>query len=103
MWYSVATLAVADRDPNSAAEPLWEEQIFLVNAESEEDARHKAELLAQRDECEYAVVDGSSVRWRFSCISKVYPVVDQEIRDGVEIFSRFLKDSEVKSLLKPID
>ncbi|HEY6351868.1 MAG TPA: DUF4288 domain-containing protein [Candidatus Angelobacter sp.] len=103
MWYSVSTFAVAQRDQHSVKEPLWEEQIFLVDAESENDAKHKAELLAQRDECEYTVRNGSSLTWRFNCVSKVYKLPDEDIRDGVEIFSRFLKDSEAKSLLNPIE
>ncbi len=103
MWYSVSIFAVGERDQSRAEEPIWEEQIFLVSAQSEHEARSKAESLAQRDECRYTVVDGSNIRWRFSRISKVYEVLDAEIHDGVEVFSRFLKDSEVKSMLKPIE
>ena len=48
-------------------------------------------------------VEGGLVIWKFHSIERVYPVLDDELRNGTEVFSRFLRDSEVRSLLTPFD
>ena len=97
MWYSVNLLFKGSREA-SDSEPLWEETIRLVEAETEADAQRKAEAIALRDETSYST-RGDRVSWRFDRVERVCAIED--LKDGCELFSRFLRDAEVASLLTP--
>jgi Domain of unknown function (DUF4288) len=62
----------------------------------------KAEALARQDQCTYVVQGGATVTWKFHSTGKIYELPVQELGDGIEVFSRFLTGSEVKSLNEPI-
>jgi len=103
MWFCVSALSVAEHPEGSASskQRLWEEHLFLVSADDALAARARAEDLARGEECSYVAVNGSKVSWKFETISKVYEIPDTPT-DGTEVFSRFLKQSEVESILSPI-
>lgn len=42
-------------------------------------------------------------RWVFVRYERVYQIEDESLKTGTELFSRFLRDSEVKSLLTPFE
>ena|SRR5712671_1527531 len=102
MWFCVSTLSVAERSGSDQQEPIWEEQLFLVNAEDQNEARSKAEVFGKREHCTYKVQGGSTVTWKFHSTGKIYELPVQELADGAEVFSRFLKGSEVRSLAQPM-
>ena len=83
-------------------EPLWEERILLVKAESEDDATRKAETLAKSEEHSYSSNQGKRIAVKFDSVDRVYAIEDT-LEDGVELFSRFLRDSEVNSLKTPFE
>ncbi|MCP4553581.1 MAG: DUF4288 domain-containing protein [Bacteroidetes bacterium] len=98
MYFSVSLLF-----KQISSNPLWEERIILIDADSEEDAHRKGELIGNQEAVSYKA-KGTIVEWRFECIERVYVIeVDNEVKNGTELFSRFLRDSEVKSLLTPFD
>lgn len=80
---------------------IWTQVVYLVDAESDEEARQKAEDLARQREGEYETADGSRVRWEFVVIDEIEYFEDRELRDGMVLYSRLLRDSEAASLLKP--
>ena len=102
MWYSASLLFKSERDGICAVEMLWEEQIVLIEAEDEVEAKQKATQYGAAKEHEYRNQKGESVRWVFKQIERVCEV-DPTLKDGAEVFSRFLRESEVKSLLTPFD
>ena len=98
MWFCVSALSVSEHDPPlPSAEQIWEEHIFLVEANNAAEAKTKAEEPARRLECTYDAANGSKVNWKFKMILKVYQLEGQP-KDGAEVFSRFLRESEVRSL-----
>ena len=102
MWFCVAALSVSEH-PDGSVQPherLWEEHFSLIVADTADEARAKAEKLARSEEGTYEAANGSSVSWEFKTVSTVYQL-DGAPADGVEVFSRFLRDSEVQSLLTP--
>ena len=103
MWFCVSAFSLAEHPDGSvpSEEQVWEEHLFLVMAQDADEAQSKAEDLARNQECSYAAANGSNVSWKFKTISKVYELAD-EPGDGTEVFSRFLKESEVLSILTPI-
>jgi hypothetical protein len=101
MWYTASLLFknihVGQPDDNC----LWEESIVLLRADSEEEARHQAELLGKREEHEYVSATGDLVRSSFHGIESVHQILDETLEPGTEVFARFLRSSEVESLLTP--
>jgi hypothetical protein len=51
----------------------------------------------------YKTVEGDVATWVFDSVSSTYRIEDAELSDGTELFSRFLRDSEVSSLKTPFD
>lgn len=75
---------------------------MLIEAGSEAEARDGAERIGKSGTRTYEV-EGGLVIWNFERIERVYPIDEDEIHSGSEVFSRFLRDSEVASLLTPFD
>jgi hypothetical protein len=103
MWFTVSLLFEAIYSPADVDDPLWEEIILLIKADSEEEAALKAEKKAKDEEISYESVDEHKVTWKFRQIERVCLINEDTLIDGLEIFSRFLKDTEAKSLLTKFD
>jgi len=102
MWYGVNLLFKSVHDQASSNhEPLWEESVFLVEAASDEEARQAGEHLGKSKEHEYISATGDLVKWRFERVESVFGILDDAISSGTEVFSRFLRESEVESILTP--
>jgi len=99
MWYSASLLFQAVHD-SPRKDPVWEESIVLVEATSENEARRRAEEIGRSSETGYRTRSGHLV-WRFDRVERMFLV--EAVGDGREVFSRFLRDSEVRSLLTPFD
>lgn len=102
MWYAANLLFKSVHSIASDDEPLWEESIYLIDADSKEAATLKAEIIGRSAEVSYSMHHGDSIRWTFFKVERIHEI-EEQIEDGVEIFSRFLRDSEVKSILTPFE
>ncbi len=102
MWFGVSVLLCAETPGEKEADLLWEESIVLVKGASEDEARLLGEKIGKGMEHEYESVSGAHIRWTFRSICEVYEIQEQKIlRTGAEVFSRFLRHSEVQSLMTP--
>ena len=103
MWYTACLLfkAVHSGEPNS--ESLWEETFILIDAETETVARTMAEELGRNREHGYPTDHGNTVKWQFMRVERVYAIDVGDLQTGTEVFSRFLRQSEVESLLRPFE
>lgn len=101
MWYAASLLFKSSRSP-AGAEPLWEESIRLIGADSESEARSKAERLGRSERTSYAA-SGGAVTWMFDRVARVCLIDADSLAEGTELFSRFLRNSEVESLLAPFN
>lgn len=98
MWFGVSLLYRAVHRKPEGLDPLWEESIVLLQADSAADAEQAAARIGRESEVEYAVADGDVLRWTFDSVLDVYEITEPNPGTGVEVFSRFLKQSEVESL-----
>ena len=72
-------------------DPLWEESIIVVDALNEEQAQKKAETLAKKEAVSYQAISGEQVEWNFVGVMDSHEISDEIIKEGTEIFSRFLR------------
>ncbi len=102
MWFAANLQFESVHDGQPSDHDLWEERLILVQADSESQARTKAELFGKQEEHEYVSATGDRVHWVFRRIEKVAPIDAPTLEDGTELFSRFLKGAEVQSILSLI-
>ena len=102
MWFAVNLLFESVHTPPTKEPSLWEERVMLIRAENAAEAGQKSEMLGREEEHEYESATGDLVRWTFRRIERVYPIEAETLADGTELFSRFLRSSEVASLLTPL-
>jgi hypothetical protein len=102
MWYAANLLFKGSRSSAAGGEPLWEESIRLISADSAKEARVKAERLGRTEKVSYAV-KGGAVSWAFDRVERIHAIDADALSDGTELFSRFLRDAEVVSLLTPFE
>jgi hypothetical protein len=102
MWYAASLLFKGSRVPAGADAPLWQESIRLIGANTDDEARAKAEKIGQAERVSYQV-SGGTLTWVFDRIERVYTIEVDVLADGTEVFSRFLRDTEVASLLTPFE
>lgn len=103
MWYSASLLLkrTHPKVPVGTDESLWEESIVLIEANCEAEARQQAEHLGRKENQRFQAVSGEEVRWDFVRITALYELLDDHVKNGTEVFSRFLRDEDVKILLAP--
>lgn len=101
MWYCASVLSVAERNGLRDADSLWEEQFLLIEAPDKESAYSEALAHASRPRLPYKNKAGVSIAWRFVKIERIYEIADAPPVNGTEVFSRFLRDSEARSLMTP--
>lgn len=75
-----------ENDPNDEA--LVDESIRLVIANDEDGALARAESLGRELEHEYLNEQGERVFWRFISVVDVQKFCEDELADGVEVYSR---------------
>jgi hypothetical protein len=102
MWYAANLLFQSAHIPTESKPTIWEESVRLIQAPSEAKARELAETIGKSEAQTYQVEHGLVI-WKFDRVERIYSILDDELRSGSEVFSRFLRDSEVRSLLTPLD
>ena len=101
-WYSGLILLESIHSPEDEYESIWEECIYLVQANDHEEAMGLLEQTGHNLELEYQAAAGNDVRWRFDGVDRLERLGDLE-GEGMEVFSRFLRASEVAAIRKPFD
>ena len=102
MWFSASLLFRSIHTVPDGVE-LWEESICLVEADTEAKALAKASAIGHREQVSYVARGEDTVTWEFVQVERVFEIEGGQPSDGVELFSRFLRKSEVESLLKPFE
>jgi hypothetical protein len=102
-WFTASLLFKAEHSGVPNWKAIWEEQIVLFQALNDSDAKAKATTYGRSHQHEYTNDEGKLVRWSFQRIERVCEIDTTTLIDGTEVFSRFLRDSEVKSLSVPFE
>jgi len=102
MWFSVSIFYRGKHLVRGPDFDIWEESFILVEAIDEAQAESRASEVAE-ESITYKTVDGDEICWSFDSIDRVHAIDSEVLKDGVELFSRFLRPKEVVSLKAPFD
>lgn len=107
-WFSVSLLFRAVHNEIISDTDLWEERIVMIDGNTEDDAINEGLRIGKSEEHEYLVSSNDSnpeqmVRWSFVQIERVCEIEGNSLVNGWEIFTRYLRNSEVQSILTPFD
>ncbi len=105
MWYTASLLFKGTHGIVPPPIPLWQQVIVLLEADSEADARSIAERIGQSRAHSYRVStpEPHVLKWGFERIELLFLINEPQLTTGVEVFARFLRESEVESMLTPFD
>jgi hypothetical protein len=99
MWYSVEALFRCDVQDESD-DVLYDKRIFLINVNgNKSEASKKAKKLALSSENAYENFEGGDVSWHLVKVLEVQNLSEEELYDGVEVFSRLMWESEAQKIL----
>jgi len=101
MWYTACLFFEGVCDKPQEEGNLWEERCVLVQGDDAAEVEQRARQIGEAGEHDYTTADGNFLRWHFRKVERVYQLIDDELQDGTEVFSRFLDDSQAASLLQP--
>ena len=96
-WY-IATLVIASKAGADEVQTC-EEQIRAIRAPNAESAYEKALIVGKNEEHSYLNVYGQTVTWAFVGLENL-EVVDDSMRDGVEIRSRLFGHKTPSKLVR---
>lgn len=102
-FYAVSLLFKSSMPISDKDSFLWEDRIVLFVAADPSAAELKARNYGKAEEHEYLNSSNELVRWTFEHIESVVPIQIRALEDGTELFSRFLRDAEVRSILTPFE
>jgi len=103
MWVSANLLFSAEQDGEQESERIWEERIVLFESSGNDSVKSKAEAYGRAAEHEYRTIEGHLLKWKFQRVERCFEIESDGLIEGTEVFSRFLRDSEVKSLLRKFE
>lgn len=87
-WYSAMIIYETEVEGPPDPSPIREESIRVIRADSEPLAWKKAEEVGRQNEHSYKNDRGELVSWRFVQVVEVQDLCEEELTDGVEVFSR---------------
>jgi uncharacterized protein DUF4288 len=97
-WFGVRILFESNHPEERKVSPLFEEQVILVRARTEAEARKRARQLGRAAQQTYQNVYGKKVRWVLRDILDVVELFDSVLREASEVYFNFLKAREVKQV-----
>jgi hypothetical protein len=97
MWYAVKLLLEANVSDDLPIEPLREESIRLIQANSHQEAETVARKFGLDLECNYANERGDQVEWKFVSVLEVQDLCEGELYSGMEVFSKLFRGKTEQS------
>ncbi|WP_437742801.1 DUF4288 domain-containing protein [Sorangium sp. So ce302] len=98
----VAVILYESWSPDPSYTPMYEECFALVRAESEEQARARAEQHSRAHETCFNNVLGQEIHWKLKHVVDVSRVLSDTLDDGADIYARHFKSYEAYHAFEPL-
>ncbi|MFJ4825653.1 DUF4288 domain-containing protein [Streptomyces bacillaris] len=82
--------------------PLYQEDVVLIHARDEDAARRGAELRARQSESSYVNDEGQTIAWRLKAIVDVQEVLDPDLMQDNDLYSRHFRDYASYEKFEPL-
>lgn len=99
-YIAVLLYELSSADPDYT--PTYEECFLLLRADSDEQARTRAEQHGRASETSYKNVDGQTIQYKLKHVVDVSRVLSDTLDDGAEIYVRHFKDYKAYRAFEPI-
>ena len=96
-----AVLVYESASSRKGHQPLFEETVTLLTAESAELAAEKARAHAEARETSYRNEDGDTITWSFRHLVDLVEV-DGPLGDGAEVYTRHFRDYRAYLKVEPL-
>lgn len=83
-------------------QPLYQESFVLLKAASLEEAESKALAHARQEEVSYQNENGEIITWALRQIVDVNSVLEDELCDGAELYTRHFRDYAAYRAIEPL-
>ena len=100
LYIAVIVLEMAPSSPGS--KPLYQEEISVIEAASDEAARAKAIAHGKSLEDSYQNVEGETVQVGFKALIDVQEALDTEFKDGCLVYARHFRNYEAYESFEPL-
>ena len=98
----IAVLLYESTSESGDKTPLYEESCVLLQAPNEEEARARAVEHARRQDVPYESAEGKTIHWSLKHVVDVSPVLDDELKDGAELYARHFRDYAAYHAFEPL-
>jgi hypothetical protein len=102
MWYSAALLFQSVHNRCPTRDDVWELQVIVIQASSEDAAKGIAKEIGKQNEVEYISATGDLVQWVFRRVESITEL-SCAIEHGTEVYGRFLHAADEEHVFTPFD
>lgn len=89
-WYAAVLLLEAEHPDEPSHDELFEKRVVLLSGQNDAEVDRKASELCLGEPVSYRNEYGARVIWRCRRVLSLTPLLDAELRDGLEVYSEFL-------------
>ena len=88
-WFWAAAVYKAVDTDKPRKRHLWHKVVFVLQASDADNAKVKADRIAQRKQHRYPSATGANVSWVLQEVEAIQELFDEPIRDGTEVYWQF--------------
>lgn len=100
--FYIAVLLYESTSDSGDKKPMYEESFVLLQATNEEEARARALEHARRQDVRYESAEGKAIHWSLKHLVDVSPVLDEDLKDGAELYARHFKNYGAYHAFEPL-
>lgn len=98
----IAVLLYESSSQDPAYTQTFEECFLLLRADSDEQARARAEQHSRANEASFENVAGQTVHWKLKHVVDISRILSEALDDGSELYARHFKNYEAYRAFEPL-
>ncbi|HEY2764658.1 MAG TPA: DUF4288 domain-containing protein [Pseudonocardiaceae bacterium] len=99
----ITILLYESHSPDSADyRPLYQEDIVLLYADSQDAAKERAAQRGRERETSYRNAEGETITWRLKHVIDVNPALDADLSRDADLYSRHFRNYDAYQRFEPL-